>query len=76
MNRWRDINAQMAAIELSIDRDWIRYRVSAFYSSGSARPGSKVERGFDSILDDPNFAGGFFSFWIREGFASSAQVSD
>jgi hypothetical protein len=26
-----------------------------------------VERGFDSILDNPNFAGGFFSFWIRDG---------
>ncbi len=63
----RNINAQMGALELSEDRDWIRYRVSAFYASGSPRPGSKVERGFDSILDNPNFAGGFFSFWIREG---------
>ncbi len=68
-NRWRDINAQMAALELSLDRDWLRYRVSAFYSSGSARPGSHVERGFDAIMDNPDFAGGFFSFWLREGYA-------
>jgi hypothetical protein len=63
----RDVNAQMAALELSIDKDWIRYRVSAFFSSGARNPNSTTERGFDSIMDNPNFAGGFFSFWIREG---------
>jgi hypothetical protein len=63
----RDINGQMAALELSLDKDWIRYRVSAFYSSGAKRPTSNTERGFDSIMDNPNFAGGFFSFWVREG---------
>jgi hypothetical protein len=68
LNRWRDINAQMAALELSLDRDWLRYRVSAFWSSGSKRPGSSTERGFDSIQDNPDFAGGFFSFWVREGY--------
>ena len=62
-----DINGQMAALELSLDKDWIRYRVSAFYSSGAKRPTSNTERGFDSIFDGPNFAGGFFSFWVREG---------
>jgi hypothetical protein len=67
VNRWRDINAQMAALELSVDRDWVRYRVSAFFSSGVKNPTSTTERGFDSIMDNPNFAGGFFSFWIREG---------
>jgi hypothetical protein len=67
-NQWRNINAQMAALELSLDRDYLRYRVSAFWSSGASRPGSKVERGFDSIQDSPNFAGGFFSFWVREGY--------
>jgi hypothetical protein len=60
------INAQMAALELSIDRDWVRYRTSFFYSSGDKRPGNGVARGFDSILDNSNFAGGFFSFWSRE----------
>lgn len=66
--RWRDINAQMAALELSLDRDWLRYRVSAFFSSGSKRPNSSTERGFDAIMDNPDFAGGFFSFWLREGY--------
>src|SRR5260370_30140553 len=27
------VNGQMAALELSYDRDWLRYRVSAFYTS-------------------------------------------
>ena len=28
------VNAQMAAAEISYDKDWMRYRVSAFYTSG------------------------------------------
>jgi Carboxypeptidase regulatory-like domain len=61
------VNAQMAAVELSYDRDWIRYRVSTFYTSGDANPRDGRARGFDSIEDLPNFAGGLFSFWNREG---------
>jgi hypothetical protein len=61
------VNAQMAAAELSLDHDWIRYRVSTFYSSGDAKPFDGRARGFDSIVDLPNFAGGLFSFWNREG---------
>ena len=62
-----DINAQMAAAELSLDRDWLRYRVSFFYASGDKNPRDRTARGFDAIFDDPNFAGGIFSFWNREG---------
>jgi hypothetical protein len=61
------INAQLAAAELSYDHDWMRYRISAFYTSGDANPRDARARGFDSILDLPNFAGGLFSFWDREG---------
>jgi carboxypeptidase family protein len=60
------VNAQMAAAELSYDRDWMRYRISAFYTSGDASPRDNRARGFDSIVDLPNFAGGLFSFWNRE----------
>jgi hypothetical protein len=60
------VNAQMAAVELSLDRDWIRYRISTFYTSGDANPRDGRARGFDSIVDLPNFAGGLFSFWNRE----------
>ena len=61
------VNAQMAAAEVSYDKDWMRYRISAFYTSGDANPRDGRARGFDSIVDLPNFAGGLFSFWNREG---------
>jgi len=70
--RRTDINAQMAAVELSLDKDWIRYRTSVFYASGDKNPRDGTARGFDSIFDDSNFAGGFFSFWNREGIRLSS----
>jgi hypothetical protein len=60
------INAQMAALELSYDKDWFRIKSSVFYASGSAHPSSSRARGFDSIDDFPEFAGGIFSLWNRE----------
>ncbi len=60
------INAQMAAAEISVDKDWARYRVSAFYASGDGNPRDGRATGFDTIVDDPSFAGGIFSFWDRE----------
>jgi Carboxypeptidase regulatory-like domain len=66
-----NINAQMGAVELSLDKDWLRYRVSFFYSSGSKNPTGKTATGFDSIFDNTNFAGGFFSLWDREGIPLS-----
>jgi hypothetical protein len=61
------INAQMAALELSKDFDWVRLKTSAFYASGSGDPRSGRARGFDAIEDFPEFAGGIFSLWNREG---------
>jgi len=61
------VNAQLAAAEFSYDHDWMRYRVSAFYTSGDAKPRDGRARGFDAILDLDSFAGGLFSFWNREG---------
>jgi hypothetical protein len=61
------INAQMAAVEASVDKDWIRFKGSLFYASGSANPESGHAHGFDAIEDFPEFAGGIFSLWNREG---------
>jgi hypothetical protein len=61
------INARMAAAEVSIDKDWSRYKLSAFFASGDGNPRDARATGFDSIVDDPAFAGGIFSFWNREG---------
>ena len=60
------INAQMAALELSYDRDWIRFRSSYFYASGDSNVADSKATGFDTIFDDPNFAGGQFSYWQRQ----------
>jgi hypothetical protein len=60
------VNAQMAAVELSLDQDWIRYRISTFYASGDNNPRNGRANGFDAIVDLPSFAGGLFSFWNRE----------
>ena len=63
-----NINAQMAALELSIDHDWARYKASFFYASGDGNTTDGTGRGFDTIVDNPNFTGGPFSFWSRQGF--------
>jgi len=65
--RPQTINAQMAATELSYDMDWMRFRASAFYASGDGNPNDGKATGFDSIFDDPNFAGGQFSWWVSQG---------
>jgi hypothetical protein len=61
-----DINAQMAAVELSYDRDWARFRTSYFFASGDNDIDDGEGEGFDTILDNPNFAGGQFSYWQRQ----------
>ena len=40
-----DINAQMAALELSYDRDWIRFKLSGFYASGDSDPTDRTAQG-------------------------------
>jgi len=62
----QDINAQMAALELSYDRDWARFRASAFWASGDNDVFDGEAEGFDAIFDNPNFAGGEFSYWNRQ----------
>ena len=65
-NQAVSINGQMAAIEVSYDRDWARFRSSFFWSSGDGNISNSHATGFDTILDNPNFAGGGFSFWNRQ----------
>jgi hypothetical protein len=65
-NSGQDITAQMAAVELSYDRDWVRFRTSFLWASGDDNINNNHATGFDAILDNPNFAGGQFSFWQRQ----------
>jgi hypothetical protein len=64
--REQSINAQMAALELSIDRDWARFRTSFLWTSGDDNLLDKEARGFDAIIDNPAFAGGGFSYFQRQ----------
>jgi hypothetical protein len=61
-----DINAQFAAVELSYDQDYLRYRASFAWASGDRNPTDGTAHGFDSIFDNPNFAGGGFNFFTRQ----------
>ncbi len=65
--RSTNIRAHMAAAEASIDRNWLRFRGSVFFASGDKDPTDDRATGFDAILDDPNFVGGQFSYWSRQG---------
>jgi hypothetical protein len=64
-----DISAALAAVELSIDKDWARFKVSGFFATGDDEATDDKAKGFDSIYDGSNFAGGPFSFWSRSGIA-------
>ncbi|MDX6303226.1 MAG: hypothetical protein QOI77_195 [Blastocatellia bacterium] len=61
------ISSQMAALEVSVDRDYFRFRGSFFWAQGDKNPTDGKASGFDAIFDDPNFVGGQFSFWNRNG---------
>ena len=62
-----NISAEMAAVEMSYSPDWIRFRSSVFWSSGDNNPTDNIGSGFDGIVDNTQFAGGEFSYWVRQG---------
>ncbi|HYJ46273.1 MAG TPA: carboxypeptidase-like regulatory domain-containing protein [Pyrinomonadaceae bacterium] len=61
------IKSNMAAVEASMDKDFLRFRASFFWAQGDKNPTDSKATGFDAIFDDPNFIGGQFSFWNRQG---------
>ncbi len=62
-----DIRAYFFAMEPSVDFDWIRLRGSFLYASGDSDPFDDKEEGFAAIFENPQFAGGDTSYWIRQG---------
>jgi len=56
----------MAAAEISTTKIDPLPRFPLSILRGDADPRDGRARGFDSIVDLPNFAGGLFSFWNRE----------
>lgn len=69
-----DINAHMAALEVAIPWDWRRYVFSALYASGDGDSSDGKGNGFDSVFDNPAFAGGAFGFFHRQGIAVAGQT--
>ncbi|HEV2828186.1 MAG TPA: carboxypeptidase-like regulatory domain-containing protein [Pyrinomonadaceae bacterium] len=61
------VRSSMAAVEASVDRDYLRFKGSFFFAQGDANPTDDKATGFDAIFDDPNFVGGQFSYWNRNG---------
>ena len=61
------IRSNLAAVEASVDRDYLRFKGSFFWAQGDANPTDGRATGFDAIFDDPNFVGGQFSYWNRNG---------
>lgn len=62
-----DISAWMAALEVSVDTDWMRHKLTLFYASGDDDATDNKATGWDAIVDNPNFIGGPFSYWQRQG---------
>jgi len=65
-NTSQQIRAGFLAAEASMDFDWIRYRLSAAYASGDKNPYDDKSQGFDSIFENPIFAGADTSYWISQ----------
>jgi len=61
------IKSNMAAVEASVDHDYLRFKGSFFWAQGDENPTDAKATGFDAIFDDPSFVGGQFSFWNRNG---------
>lgn len=61
-----DIESLFFAAEASMDFDWIRPRISLLYASGDDDPYDDKATGFDAIFENPQFAGGDTSYWIRQ----------
>src|SRR5437016_6362999 len=46
----------------------MRYKASVVYASGDSNAKDGEANGFDTIVDNPNFTGGPFSWYVHQGF--------
>jgi hypothetical protein len=65
-NNGAHINAFFAAAEPSIDFDYLRLRFSGLFQSGDSNPQGGHATGFDSVFENPQFAGSDASYFIRQ----------
>jgi hypothetical protein len=66
VNQEVDISALFAAMEVSMDFDWIRPKLSLLYASGDDNPFDDQANGFDAVFENPQFAGADTSYFIRQ----------
>ena len=62
------INAQLAAVEVAYEHDWMIWKASGFFTSGDGDLNDGRARGFDAIVPNQQFAGG--------GFLGNAALAD
>ena len=67
-NHAQHIQAQLAALELAYEKDWMTFRLSGFYASGDGNLNDGRATGFDAIVPNQQFAGG--------GFLGNAALAD
>lgn len=60
------IDAWFLAVEGSMDFDWLRVKAFGLYATGDPDPFDDRFEGFDTIFENPNFAGADTSFWQRQ----------
>ena len=60
MKNPQHINAQLAALELAYEKDWMTFRISGFFTSGDDDLNDGRAHGFDAIVPNQQFAGGGF----------------
>jgi len=65
-NTSQQIRAGFLAAEASMDFDWYRLRASAAWASGDKKTFDDKATGFDSIFENPIFAGADTSYWISQ----------
>lgn len=61
-----DLSAWFAALEVSMDVDWVRLRATVLFASGDEDPYDDTETGFDAVFENPQIAGADASYWIRQ----------
>ncbi len=68
------VRAYFAALELSVDFDWIRPRLSVLHASGDPHPEDRRATGFAALNGVPLFAGADSSFVLHQRLPLTASV--
>ena len=65
-SRESEIRAAFMAVEMGMDFNWVRTRLSLLWASGDDDPFDTESGGFDAVVENPLFAGAGTSYWIRQ----------